>query len=57
MTDKICKNCVFYRSVTEFEGWCYRYPEMVQKERHHWCGEFKAKNTPANYNVYENGLL
>src|SRR5260221_10320671 len=48
-----CENCRFYAG-TELQ--CKRYPQWVEHQPDHWCGEFVAGKIPAEANEEAPGV-
>lgn len=42
MTDKLCKNCIYFNK-DALASQCRRYPQYVNREPADFCGEFKDK--------------
>ncbi len=40
-----CKTCKYFELIgdSDINGECRRYPLMVEKKAHQWCGEHKSQ--------------
>jgi hypothetical protein len=41
-----CDGCIYWKkrfTDSVLYGYCYRFPERVEKDWDDWCGEFKQK--------------
>ena len=54
--EKTCRRCEF-SELTEngANRRCHRYPQAMQVEDHHWCGEFVGTDTKVHYGLVFEG--